>query len=285
MNRLRDELTDPTDITQARKRSLREDRIFVFVIENPPEIAGREIELKLPGIIGRSRDVDMVIPEKSVSRKHAFIELKEEGALTIKDLNSTNGTFVNGKKIVLAKILPGDLITLGRVEMRLESRSYAEHIRRKKQKIEAILDPLTHLYNRRFFENEIKNLILSDEKFSLIFIDVDDLKKINDLKGHIEGDKALKELAASIKISIRQTDIAARYGGDEFVILVKGASGDVAEKIAHRIKEKISFDFSFGISEFPEDGKEPEEIIKKADERLYMMKRKKKDGKLWRVLG
>ncbi len=279
MNRLRDDLTDPTDITQARKRNLREDRIFVFVIENPPQIAGREIELKLPGIIGRSNEVDMVIPEKSVSRKHAFIEAKEEGTLIIKDLNSTNGTFVNGKKIVLTKIVPGDLITLGRVEMRLESRSYTEHIRRKKQRIEAILDPLTHLYNRRFFDNEIKNLIFNDEKFSLIFIDVDDLKKINDLKGHIEGDKALKELAESIKSSIRQTDIAARYGGDEFVILVKGSSKDIAEKIAYRIKEKTRFDFSFGISEFPEDGKDSEELIKKADERLYLMKRKKKNEK------
>jgi diguanylate cyclase (GGDEF) domain len=163
--------------------------------------------------------------------------------------------------------------------MRLESRSYTEHIKRKRQRLEAILDPLTHLYNRRFFENEIKNLIFNDEKFSLIFIDLDDLKKINDSKGHTEGDKALKELAKSIKSSIRQTDIAARYGGDEFVILLKGLSRSVAEKIAYRIKEKTSFDFSFGISEFPEDGKDQEELIKKADERLYLMKRKKKDEK------
>ena len=287
------DITDFTDITQATFVKKPRSEIFVFVVEHPPELAGKEFEVLTPGILGRSSSATINIPERSVSRKHLFFDptssSKGKPRIYIRDLNSTNGTFLNGQRISSGYIRPGDKISLGRVVIRFESRSPAEHKVRKMLKKEAELDPLTRLYNRRFFEHETNKMIYEGIPFSLIFIDIDDFKKINDMYGHQEGDKVLRELALAIKQSVRETDIPARYGGDEIVIVLRKAKEEIAEKILERINQKLDemthggktkrIVFSHGIAEFPKHGRTLQELIEYADKELYTKKKMKKREK------
>ncbi len=148
-------------------------------------------------------------------------------------------------------------------------------------------DALTSLYNRRFFEDNLKRVMdkQEEEVYSLIFMDLDDLKLVNDRFGHIAGDMLLKSFAEIIKRSIREGDIAARWGGDEFAIIVKG-NIEVANKVAERIQRNIKSvqvndaqtiipSISIGIVEIEKD-KDIETIVKKADALAYKAKIEKK---------
>ncbi len=152
----------------------------------------------------------------------------------------------------------------------------------------ASFDTLTYLYNRGFFENQLKKILKTPEpeNYSLIFIDLDDLKKINDTHGHVFGDMAIKAVSDAIRNSIRKEDIAARWGGDEFAVVVKG-NEEIAKKLADRIKtniksikinetEEITPSISYGIASIEKD-KDIESILKKADELAYKQKISKKN--------
>jgi len=152
----------------------------------------------------------------------------------------------------------------------------------------SIKDPLTGLYNRRFFvkkfEEEKERCKRFSKTFSIIMLDIDDFKKINDTYGHNVGDEVLVNIANTIMKRIRKTDIAARWGGEEFVILLpetglKDASF-VAEDIRVSIQKiKVSkinkITASFGIAEY-RDGDNLYKLINRADEQLY---KAKKNGK------
>lgn len=112
------------------------------------------------------------------------------------------------------------------------------------------IDTLTELKNRNFFNVSISNVMENLEKkqsyVSLLIIDLDNFKNINDTYGHIVGDKILKQLSNILKHNIRSTDIATRWGGDEFVITLPGASGKEAFNIGERIRRSIdSHDFFY----------------------------------------
>lgn len=277
------EITDATDITQIKRDERESDRVGVLVVEKPYELLGKEFVTESIGIIGRSSSATIVIPEKSVSRKHAFFEFDPQNRrIYIKDLNSTNSTFVNGKKITSCYVNPGDKIGLGKVILRFEVRTRLEQLTREKIEKQALYDSLTGLFNRSAFEQEIKKLILNNENFCLVLIDIDNFKNINDTLGHQKGDEILKKFSYALKSSIRESDIAARYGGDEIVLVLKKINSEIALDVINRIKENIkkslgqNIGFSYGIAEFPKDSESIEEIIKKADLKLYEDKRKKK---------
>ncbi len=157
----------------------------------------------------------------------------------------------------------------------------------------AARDPLTGLYNYREFCSRlawaIEKAKLSGSKVSLIFIDLDHFRRVNNLYGHIVGDEALKEIADSIRQTVRDTDYACRYGGDEFTIILPSAGKDGARKVAERIMRNIAetrisykgepldltgvVSASSGIATFPEDGETPEELVNKADLAMYSVKR------------
>ncbi len=152
-------------------------------------------------------------------------------------------------------------------------------------------DELTKLCLRRFFNENLAQEIYRSKRFnltfSLILMDLDHFKNINDTYGHILGDEALKAVSEVIRNSLRQTDIPCRYGGDEILILLPRTTGEEAKNIAKRLSERvrnielpkrltrgeeIKLTISQGISVYPYDSEEPADLINRADEALYHVK-------------
>tara|TARA_Y100000589_G_C27109779_1_gene611713 strand:- start:296 stop:967 length:672 start_codon:yes stop_codon:yes gene_type:complete len=159
-------------------------------------------------------------------------------------------------------------------------------------KDEAMHDGMTGLLNHKFFEKrldeEIERSNRYNETMTLLFLDLDNFKRINDTHGHQYGDYVLKITASVIQDNVRNIDIVSRYGGEEFSVVLVNANKKVSLKTAERIRKEIeNFKFnqnnikerltiSIGMGEFPSDANNKEDIIKYSDSKMYIAK---KDGK------
>ena len=139
---------------------------------------------------------------------------------------------------------------------------------------ELLKDHLTGFYNRLITNDLMNRELLKSERynspFCIILLDIDKLKKINDTLGHLKGDEVISEIASVIKKNIRKTDIACRWGGDEFLLLVN-APKEKAKLLMQRIKTQSKHKFSCGISEWKK-GTTINEMFKKADAEMYKEK-------------
>ena len=153
-----------------------------------------------------------------------------------------------------------------------------EHIRRL-----AVTDPLTGLANYRrlveAFDSEIKRYGRTGRPFAVLLLDLDGLKKVNDAHGHLVGSRALCRLANILRIHSREIDTAARYGGDEFVLVLPETDSEAARRVAERISERLTKDaeepsisVSTGTAIYPQDGKTIDELFGAADRTLYAAK-------------
>ncbi|MEP6743545.1 MAG: sensor domain-containing diguanylate cyclase [bacterium] len=155
-------------------------------------------------------------------------------------------------------------------------------------------DDLTKLHNarylRQFLLNEIRRARRYGSSVAALFLDLDDFKRVNDAHGHLAGSHVLMEMAGVILSSIRDTDAVARYGGDEFVIVLPDTGIELAGTVAERIREKIANHFfnggrnlklsltaSFGVAAFPEHASSPQQLIACADTAMYEAKAAKKN--------
>jgi len=151
----------------------------------------------------------------------------------------------------------------------------------------AITDGLTGLYNRRHFyellEREVEAVNRYGDYLSLIMLDIDDFKAYNDTRGHVAGDALLRELAHLLTRDIRKVDIAARYGGDEFVLFFPHTDKKRSVPLAERIRKSVEeyelygegeITISLGVSTCPEDAVEPEALVKAADDALLEAKKR-----------
>ena len=138
---------------------------------------------------------------------------------------------------------------------------------------EAMVDPLTGLLNRRALERDVRRekarAARYGRKFSVMVIDVDGLKQVNDSEGHLAGDLYLRSLAQSLSEVLRSGDEAYRIGGDEFVIVLPETGEARAAAVAERIEVSGAPPFSWGAATFNEDGEDLDELIGAADRRLY----------------
>jgi diguanylate cyclase (GGDEF)-like protein len=245
--------------------------------------------------MGRDKENDIVLDDPKVSKVHCEINLLYTDVLEqiiIKDLDSTNGTYVNGILINQNILKAGDKIEVGETVLRFSYNDEIEEQYHAKLFTFASTDSLTGMYNKRYILNEMENqmrIVRRNQRlFSIVMLDLDDFKTINDSYGHMAGDEYLKKVAQTISSSLREQDTASRFGGEEFLVLLPETMIDGAFKLAERIRKKIEkmvLDFqghsisstiSAGVSQFDSDFSDAESFIRSADIALY---RSKNEGK------
>jgi diguanylate cyclase (GGDEF)-like protein len=242
-------------------------------------------------VVGRGTGVDLRIDDTSLSRQHCRIRLTN-GSYFVEDLGSRNGTMVNGLRIQAPQLLEdGALVQLAAstiimfsqqedLEVQAEQRLYAS----------AVLDPLTGLHNRRHLDARLKSEFAFASRhqtpLSVLLIDIDHFKKINDTYGHPGGDAALRALSERLAKTVRTEDIVARYGGEEFAVIARGIEAVGAMLLAERIRETaqkirlahedktISFTISVGTATLTRERifDSVAAILKAADDALYKAK-------------
>jgi len=166
------------------------------------------------------------------------------------------------------------------------------HARTRRQ---AVMDGLTGLFNHGYFQESLalqaREHVESGQPYTLLMIDLDNFKEINDTFGHLAGDEVLKAVANTLNACIRKEDIAARYGGEEFAVLLPRCPKDQADVIAERIRSTVSemdvkvesvegsihVTLSVGLASFPSEGGDHQRILEKADHALYIAKRQGKN--------
>jgi diguanylate cyclase (GGDEF)-like protein len=157
----------------------------------------------------------------------------------------------------------------------------------------AVRDPLTQLYNRRYLQEALELEFAHPERSSMpmaiLMLDSDHLKDINDEYGHKAGDDFLVHISTVIRESVRAGDIACRYGGDEFVVVLSNVTEKIAIRRAEKLRrtvaahhilhrnKKVNISVSIGIAMFPAHGSKTVELLQKADQALYEAKRMGKD--------
>jgi diguanylate cyclase (GGDEF)-like protein len=158
-----------------------------------------------------------------------------------------------------------------------------------------ITDDCTGLYNARHLyktlETEVYRSARFGYEFSVIFIDLDHFKQVNDTHGHLIGSKLLAEIGYLIKAQLRLIDFAFRYGGDEFVVLLPQTTKDSALVVARRLRDSLrnaifckeeglnlNVRASLGLATYPHDAKTPHDIIRQADEMMYLVKNSTRDN-------
>ena len=181
----------------------------------------------------------------------------------------------------------GEIIGCIGVGMDITQRKRSE----EQNRYQATHDALTGLANYREFmdtlERELRRAERSHHSFAVMLLDLDDLKRINDRLGHLTGNRALKRLAEVMKDQCRTTDLAARYGGDEFAVILIDSDQGMAQHVAQRIEASVrenqevpSLSVSIGMAVFPGDGRTAQDLLEAADQRLYGRKRKMQSQKV-----
>ncbi len=200
------------------------------------------------------------------------VRTKEKILGSIEVINKCNGSFDPDDMLILTALA-------NQVAVAIENARLYE---------ESIADSLTGLYHHKFFELRLEEELKRSKRYkyalSLVMIDIDDFKKVNDEHGHLVGDRVLKEIAAVLKKATRLEDIVARYGGDEFAIIMPHSPKENMRNVGERIRAKtekmdvsgIKITVSIGIAHH--DGKDTDidhrDLIRRADEALYLVKKK-----------
>jgi two-component system, cell cycle response regulator len=238
--------------------------------------------------IGRGEACDLRINHSSVSRCHARVKPTPSGYHVV-DLESTNGTFLNNVLVTEAPLKDGDYLRVGSCMFRflmgdnLEAR-YHEEIYRL-----TIIDALTETHNKRYFheflDRELVRAARHERPLSLVLFDLDRFKQVNDERGHLCGDYILREVACRVSSAIRREELLARYGGDEFAVVLPDTRWEAAVTLAERIRALVEikpFEYeaefftttvSLGVATTATGQVEnAAELIRQADEALYQAK-------------
>lgn len=204
---------------------------------------GQRIDIgEQPLIIGRSPECEFHIMERSISRQHSRI-WRDPTGYRIKDLDSTNKTLLNDQPIIEAELRDGDHITIGNCVLKFMDRTSVEARYHEEIYQLATVDPLTGLYNRRQFlellEKELARSANHARPLTLLIIDLDHFKLINDRYGHPAGDVVLKRVATALQGNSREEFIIARIGGEEFAAVLPEHNVAAAFEVANRLCEAI----------------------------------------------
>ena len=195
-------------------------------------------------VIGRADDVDVRLARAGVSRRHAMVRRLNEQQFTLVDLDSTNGTFVNAQQIAETTLKDQDLIGIGDSRLKYIAADSAEQPYYEELYCQAQMDKALQIYNKHYFLNRMDEELRRHQRgkspLSLILLDVDHFKRLNDTHGHLAGDAALVHLAQVIKQHIRETDVLCRYGGEEFGIIMPQTDQPLAQTVAEKIRIAVA---------------------------------------------
>ncbi|HVR81280.1 MAG TPA: GGDEF domain-containing protein [Luteimonas sp.] len=240
----------------------------------------------VPVVIGRSSESDFQVEHVSVSRRHCTV-WHDNGRYFVRDLDSKNGTWVNGFRVPHHELSNGDHIGIGEVVMRFVSLDNLEARYHEALYKLATMDSLTQLYNRREFRqslDEALQKIQADEPLSLAMLDLDHFKQVNDHFGHAAGDEALGRVATVVRHKLRNGDVAGRLGGDEFAVLLRDTALPEAMQWCEELRaaiEALRFDFrraaprvtiSVGLACWLPNMKSGTELMRAADRALLRTK-------------
>lgn len=274
-------------------KGLKKDQAF-FLVLTGQEI-GRLLRIgKSKVSFGRDYSCTFPIEDEEVSRRHAEA-ISEAGGVYLYDLKSTNGTLVNGRRIHRRRLKNNDKIQIGgfTVFKFIFQDELESHFNEDLYNM-ASRDPLTKVYNKKHFHDRLSadfsHARRHKDFLSLIMIDIDNFKKINDTHGHIAGDALLYELVQLLLGQLRKEDILARFGGEEFILLLRSTDLESAIVVAEKLRKKIETFFfpmdkgklkvtiSMGIANFTGDNfKSADEMMIRADHQLYQAKMKGKN--------
>ncbi len=259
----------------------------VLVISGKP--LGKYFFLKeSKNILGRDLTADISLPESSISRHHVNFVVSPEG-VSVEELGSTNGTFVNDIKIEKNQpvwLENGDYVRCGNTILKYLKEGNIETLMHGQMFNKANFDQMTGAQNKQSILDRLKEEFFRAQSkgtpLTLLLFDLDHFKKINDTFGHPAGDYVLKELCSLvINKMTRQKDVLGRYGGEEFMLILPETALQIGIEVAERIRttiEKHAFIFegnkmpvsiSVGISCLDSTAKTDQDLLNTADKALY----------------
>lgn len=266
------------------------DACLVHIYPTGPNM-GRRYPLGTETILlGRGEVCDIRIQDSSVSRRHAKVEPTSNGYV-VQDLGSTNGTFVNDRNSTNPLPLrDGDYVRVGNCIYRFLTGGNIENEYHEEIYRLTIMDGLTQIHNQRylldFLERELARSRRHRRPLSILMMDLDRFKSVNDRHGHLCGDYVLRELSNRLRHSIRREDLFARYGGEEFCLVLVETTRDEATEVAERIRssvcsapfryDNLSLKITVSVGVAATDGEHdltPADILREADDNLYIAKR------------
>lgn len=283
---------------QAIKPPLDEgEACLVLIYPSGPDMGKRFPLSKDEVVLGRGGDCDILVDRDSVSRRHARV-YRDGHNWMVEDLGSTNGSYVNDQPVQGAPPLrDSDFLKIGTAIFKflrgkgIET-SYYEEIYRM-----TIIDGLTGAHNKRYFleflEREVARCSRHQRPLSLLMLDIDHFKPINDTHGHLTGDYVLKEMSRRLLGRIRKEELLARYGGEEFAAVLPETDHQGALIFAEQIRQIVStepFEYegdrfnvtvSVGVHTLYGESMDPLTFIRHADDNLYRAKREGRN----RVIG
>lgn len=264
----------------------------LLVVMVGPDV-GRVFELpeKALAVIGREDTADIRVSDPEISRQHAAIAIGlSDGGLSLRDLGSRNGTLINDVPCHGDHPLQvGDIVRLGGfTAMRVCGRDEM-HGKFAASMYEAVLrDPLTGAYNRRYLDDRLAEEIAFAKRhrrpLSVVMLDLDHFKAVNDTYGHPVGDVALQRVTEVLQSRVRTEDVVVRYGGEEFVVVCRDTEPASSLVLAERVRRSIEaqrmrvgelelrITVSMGVAGIRDDCNTPESLLQAADEQLYRAK-------------
>ncbi len=279
--------------TETTKSISRFDAPASLVIWLPKARRGEQFLLERNVVIGRSLDCDISIDDTSMSKRHCEVVIGAKG-VSLRDMRSTNKTYIDREPIAPDVHIPLEnncTIKMGSTVFMFYKKGSVEASNLPSVFRQAYIDPLTEILNKRAMNERgpemLDKAVATKVPFSVLMFDIDHFKKVNDEhpERHFAGDYVLKEIASVIQNNlIRVDDLFARFGGEEFVITLYGASLEKAKEIGERMRatiEKHPFSFggtdipitiSIGVTEWKGETDEFDKLLQRADQALYASK-------------
>ncbi len=269
-----------------RERLLRERKPVVVVLQG--DDVGVRFRIVGSSVIGRDPECEIVLRNVGVSWRHAKLEVRD-GDVWVVDMGSTNGTLLEGQKVSESKVAAGDKLFLGTTVLRIDWQDALEEEFHEELERLLSIDELTGLLSRRRFDAEgsalVQATLASGKAVSVLMMDLDGVKKINDAHGHAFGAHVIAESGALIGRTLGARGIATRWGGDEYAAILPGIGYDDARAVAEEVLAAVRAHpyerdgivlhpgISIGLASGPDQGGDLETLMRWADDALYRAKR------------